>query len=227
MVKVISLGGSIIIPKDINVNFLKNFKERISSYLNQNKEDKLILITGGGFTARVYQGAAKELNSNIDIDSLDWIGIRATRINAELIKSIFSDFCKDEIVINPTSNYSFSGRILVACGWKPGFSTDTDATYLAKRFNAKQIINLSNIQKVYTKDPRFNKDAKPIDKISWSDFRKIVGDKWSAGANTPFDPIASKMASEEGIQVICSDGQNIDNTIAILEGKEFIGTTIG
>ena len=129
---------------------------------------------------------------------------------------------------NPTADdVSFTGRILVAGGWKPGFSTDTDAVYLAKRFGAKKIINLSNIAKVYTDDPRKNPDAKPIDSISWADFRKMVGDEWVPGKNAPFDPIASKLAQEAGITVICADGRATENTISILTDKQFTGTVIG
>ena len=129
---------------------------------------------------------------------------------------------------NPTDeSVKFSGRILVAGGWKPGFSTDTDAVYLARRFGASKIINLSNIAKVYTDDPRKNPDAKPIDSINWEDFRKMVGDEWVPGKNAPFDPIASRLAQESGIKVICADGRNTENTLAILEGGNFEGTVIG
>ena len=120
----------------------------------------------------------------------------------------------------------FTGRILVAAGWKPGFSTDTDAVYLARKFGAKKVINLSNIRKVYTDDPKLNADAKPLDRISWDDFRKMVGSEWSPGKNTPFDPVASKIAAEEGMSVICADGRNIENLIAILKDEPFEGTTI-
>ena len=117
--------------------------------------------------------------------------------------------------------------MLVAAGWKPGFSTDTDAVYLGEKFDAKTIVNLSNIEKVYTDDPRKNPDAKPLDTISWADFRKMVGDEWTPGKNCPFDPIASKKASEHSMKVICAGGKNIPNIQAILEDKEYFGTTIG
>ena len=98
---------------------------------------------------------------------------------------------------------------------------------MAKKFNAKTVINLSNIEKVYTDDPKTNPDAKPLDSISWADFRKMVGDTWSPGKNTPFDPIASREAQQAGITVICAGGRNIENTKAILDDKPFKGTKIG
>jgi len=79
-------------------------------------------------------------------DEADWLGITATKMNAQLLKAIFSGLCTQEVINDPTAPIEFSGRILVASGWKPGFSTDTDAVYLAERFGAKTIINLSNIE---------------------------------------------------------------------------------
>ena len=227
---VLSVGGSIIAPDKINSEFLRGFLKEVRKYLQEYPEDKLIFVCGGGAPARLYQTAYREVldGEEQDLGAQDWLGIKATHMNAQIVKAIFGNLCEDEVVTNPTSdNILFSGRILVAGGWKPGFSTDTDAGYLARRFGATKIINLSNISKVYTDDPRKNPDAKPIDTISWEDFRLMVGDEWVPGKNAPFDPIASKLAQESKIKVICSDGRNIENTMAILKGESFTGTVIG
>lgn len=230
-ISVLSVGGSIIAPDKVNSEFLSDFLSKMKSYLSANPEDKLIFVCGGGAPARVYQQAYRAVVTDAaeqDANAQDWIGIKATHINAELVKAIFGDLCKDNVVTNPMDeSITFAGRVLVAGGWKPGFSTDTDAVYLAKRFGAQKVINLSNIAKVYTDDPRKNPDAQPIDTISWADFRKMVGDEWVPGKNAPFDPIASKLAQEAGIVAICADGRNTENTLAILNGDKFEGTVIG
>ncbi len=223
---VLSVGGSIIAPEKVNTDFLKEFKEAIVNYLEEDKERKLIFVCGGGAPARVYQSAYREITGGSSKDSEDWIGIKATYLNAELMRAVFSDYATSPVVTNPTGEIENPGRILVASGWKPGFSTDTDAVYLARRFGGKKIINLSNIKKVYTDDPRKNPNAQPIDTISWKHFRQMVGSEWKPGLNAPFDPIASKLAEESGLTVICADGRDIKNTIAILEEKDFVGTTI-
>ena len=226
---VLSVGGSIIAPNQVNTEFLASFLSGMKKYLEDNPESKLIFVCGGGAPARVYQQAFREVaGENQDSNVQDWIGIRATHLNGELVKALFGELCTDALVTDPTaSSIAFGGRVLVAGGWKPGFSTDTDAVYLARRFGAKTVINLSNIAKVYTDDPRKNPDAKPIDSISWDKFREMVGNEWVPGKNVPFDPIASKIAQETGIKVICADGRNLENTIAILNGTTFVGTTIG
>ena len=234
MVTVLSLGGSIVAPDAPDTLFLPAFEAMVRDWLAQNKERKLILVIGGGGPARVYQNAYKAVLAArkdggvvADNSQADWIGITATRLNAQLVKAIFSDLCPNDVVYDPTADFQFQGQILVAAGWKPGFSTDNDAVVLAQRFGAKSVVNLSNIEKVYTDDPKTNPAAKPLDTISWEDFRKMVGDEWTPGKNTPFDPIASKGAQQDGISVICAGGRDIENTRAILDGKPFKGTRIG
>lgn len=228
MVKVLSVGGSIVAPNQPDTEFLTNFVNMIKEWLNEDSSRKLIFVVGGGAPARIYQNAYKTVvDGNIQNDAADWIGIMATRLNAQLLKAIFGSLCVQDVVIDPTEVEEFAGRILVAAGWKPGFSTDNDAVLLAERFAAKTVVNLSNIEKVYTDDPRTNPDAKPLDTISWSDFRKMVGDEWNPGKNCPFDPIASKRASQNEISVICAGGKNIENIKNILNDKPFIGTKIG
>ncbi|MCR5698049.1 MAG: UMP kinase [Treponemataceae bacterium] len=229
MIKVLSVGGSIVVPEFPDTEFLKSFISLAKKWLSQDSERKLILVVGGGGPARIYQNAYREINGSENYDNYqaDWIGITATRLNAQLLKASFGDLCAQDVVYDPTAVKEFKGRVLVAAGWKPGFSTDTDAVYLAETFGAKTVVNLSNIEKVYTDDPRKNPDAKPLDSITWKDFRKMVGDEWVPGKNCPFDPIASKKAEENGIQVICAGGKNIDNIEKILNDQDFFGTTIG
>ncbi|MFA5447116.1 MAG: UMP kinase [Sphaerochaeta sp.] len=224
---VISLGGSIIVPGEVDTSFLEQFSGALRSYLAEKKSRKVILVCGGGAPARQYQQALTAVCPESDAEELDWLGIRATHINGQLVKAIFSDLCPDNLVINPTGHISFKGQVLVAAGWKPGFSTDTDAVLLAERFGGKLIINLSNISKVYTDDPKKNPDTEPLDAISWSQFRQMVGETWEPGKNTPFDPVASQRAERLRMQVICADGRNIPNLLDILNGRSYVGTLIG
>lgn len=223
---VISLGGSVIVPEEIDWSFMKNFKRLIEKEIK--KGYKFIIITGGGKTCRKYQAAAAKI-SKLTADDIDWIGIHASRLNAHLVRTIFRKNAHPRINSNPhdlEDFYNFKENILVAAGWRPGFSTDYDAVLLAKHFGIKKIINFSNIDYVCDKDPKKFKDAKKIEKISWKDFRKIVGNKWDPGMNAPFDPIASKMAEEEKMEVAIMNGHTLKNLEDYLEGRKFKGTSI-
>jgi uridylate kinase len=175
----------------------------------------------------VYQQAYRAVAAAPALDSQDWIGIAATRLNAALVKAVFGADCPDAVVTDPTAAFDWTGRVLVAAGWKPGFSTDFDAVVLAERFGAQTVINLSNIAQVYTDDPKKNTDARPLPALSWPDFQKIVGTEWNPGLNAPFDPVASKKASELGLTVYVASGKDLPNLDKILRGQEFFGTVIG
>jgi len=226
MVTVISLGGSIVAPDGVDEAFLKDFTTLIGEFIERDEKRRFIFVVGGGSPARVWQKAYRAVCKTPVDEQADWIGIMATRLNAQLVRSIMGEWCTQEVVTDPTQVEPLMGRVLVASGWKPGFSSDYDAVLLAERFQANAVINLSNIEKVYTDDPRKNPAAKPIDSISWADFCSMVGDEWVPGKNVPFDPVASRHAARIGLKVICAAGKNLPNLKKILLEENFIGTTI-
>jgi uridylate kinase len=226
-VTVISLGGSVIAPKGVDAPFLKEFARLVEDRLAADPGCKLIVVCGGGSLARDYQAALRETAPDASSDDQDWVGIAATRVNGELLRRIFKRHCIEDLVTDPTEVSVFAGRIMIAAGWKPGFSTDNDAVLLAQRFSADTVINLSNIAKVYSGDPRTDPAARPLDRISWKDMLDIVGGEWTPGKNTPFDPTAARAAAGSRIRVVFAEGRDLPNLARILAGQEFIGTTIG
>lgn len=223
---IISLGGSLIVPDGIDWKFLKTFKEFIESEIVSGRS--FIIVTGGGRTARAYIDAAGEAAPVSDEDR-DWMGIHATRLNAHLLRTILRDHAYPRINTNPHDLEDFyvaRDPVLVAAGWRPGFSTDYDATLLGKYLNARRIVNLSNVGYVYDRDPREFPDAKRYERMNWSEFRQIVGGEWSPGMNAPFDPIASKLAEAEGMEVAILSGSDLQNVSRYLSGEGFEGTVI-
>lgn len=227
MTLVLSVGGSIVVPGEgINTEFLKAFKKTIAAHAK--KGWKFVVVVGGGGTARTYQNAAKAAVGSVTRDDLDWLGIHSTRLNGHLMRTVFRDIAHPVMCKDPTRVPArFKESVLVAAGWKPGWSTDYVATRIAKRLGAKVVLNLSNIDYLYTADPRTDKTATPICDITWKEFRKMVGNTWDPGMNAPFDPIASRLAQGAGIQAVLLNGTNLTNLSAFLDGKKFIGTLIG
>ncbi len=226
-IKILSVGGSIVAPEKPDVAFIKSFHEAVTEYLAEDNRYQLVCIIGGGSPARQYQKAYREITAGKgNADQQDWIGIMATRLNAELLKGIFGNYCREPVVTDPTSITSFKGRILIAAGWKPGFSTDNDSVLLAENLGAATVINLSNIAHVYSADPKKDPSAVPLELLTWTEMRKLVGDTWIPGRNVPFDPVATRKAAELGLTVITAEGRDIPNLKKILRGQDFRGTTI-
>ncbi|MBD3354416.1 UMP kinase [Candidatus Woesearchaeota archaeon] len=217
---IISLGGSLIVPDKIDYKFLRDFRKLIKSYL---RKYKFAIITGGGKTARRYISAADKAFHIKDEDK-DWLGIHATRLNAHLVRTIFEDVANSKIVRDPRKKVKFD-KLLVGAGWRPGCSTDYDAVLLAKNVGAETVINMSNIDWLYDKDPRKYKSAKKIENIDWKSFKKIVGDKWKPGMNVPFDPKATKEAAKLGLKLVIL-GKSISNLRNYLDGKKFKGSVV-
>jgi uridylate kinase len=221
---VLSVGGSLVAPAGgIDVKFLRNFRTFILKRVKQG--DKFYLIIGGGITARNYITAAKDLLIKSQAER-DWIGIAATRLNARLVQTIFGSAAYSEIISDPTRRIKTAKKVIIAAGYKPGWSTDYVAILIAKNNGADLVVNMSNIEYVYDRDPRKFPQAKKITDISWKEFKKIVGNKWRPGANLPFDPIASREAAKNKLKVIILKGDNLANLSACLAEKKFKGTTI-
>lgn len=220
---IISLGGSRINPGQIDTEFLKQFRDLVID--RTKKGDRFILITGGGYICRQYQAGLKQLKQAATAD-LDWMGIYATRFNAQLIRLMFGKLANASVVEDPNKKVNFKEKILVAGGWMPGRSTDDDAVRLAKIYGAGYVINLFDQDYLYDKDPRKFSDAKKIENISWKDFRKIVGNKWDPGAHVPFDPTAAATAAKNKMKVIIANGKDLKNLQNILSEKPFKGTVV-
>lgn len=220
---ILSLGGSLVVPDKIDKKFLLKFKKFILKWLRRGK--RFIIFIGGGKTSRYYQKIARELGIS-NQKSLDWIGIFATYLNASLVQSLFKNRVYCEIVRDPTKKVKTDKKIIIAGGWKPGWSTDYDAILLAKVYKIKTILNLSDVDYVYNKDPDKFKDARPFKHISFSEYLKIGGKIWKAGLNLPFDPIASKLAKKYNLKVVVLKGTNLKNLDNFFEGKKFKGTII-
>jgi uridylate kinase len=222
---VMSVGGSLIVPDQIDSDFLKKLKIFIDTQTAIGRH--FIIIAGGGRTARHYQDAAAKV-AELKNEDLDWMGIHATRLNGHLLRTIFRDTAYPEVITNPDDilDVPRDQKVVVAAGYRPGCSTDLRAVQIAQRVGAKKVINLSNIDYVYTADPRTDETATIIKTISWTDFRALIPTDWDPGLSAPFDPIAAKEADETNIEVAIINGDKPFELTNYLDGNAFIGTLI-
>lgn len=223
---VLSVGGSLVAPKaGIDTKFLRAFRELVRRGVRRGW--RFVIVVGGGATARAYQEAARQ-TGGLTREDLDWLGIHSTRLNGHLLRTVLRELADPEMYNDPRRvPTARRHKVVIAAGWKPGWSTDYVATRIARRLKASVVVNLSNIDYLYDKDPRKYKTAKIIRTISWRDFRRMVGDKWDPGMNVPFDPVASKLAQASGLQVVIMNGTNMRNIENLLAAKPFIGTVVG
>ncbi|MCL5411429.1 MAG: UMP kinase, partial [Patescibacteria group bacterium] len=136
----IKLGGSLVVPEDgkIDEEYLLKFKNLIEKFVRQ-KGERFVIVVGGGWTCRWYQQSAINLGVKNETD-LHWIGIMATWLNAEFIRSIFNSLAHPSGYFRFDEDIHWKEPVLIAGGWKPDCSTDNDAVILAEKFGAQTII---------------------------------------------------------------------------------------
>ncbi|MBU4298984.1 UMP kinase [Patescibacteria group bacterium] len=221
---VISLGGSIAFPEGMNIAFLRNFYLFIKKEIK--KRNKFIIVAGGGAITRKYQEAASKI-TQVSNEDKDWLGIHATRLNAHLVRTILKRNANPIVFDNRYKITNF-GRysIIVASGWRPGWSTDYVAVQIAADFKIKSVINLSKADYVYTADFQKYPEAKPIEKISWNNYLNLIPKKWIPGLHVPVDPVAAKLAKRKNIKVVVVGGDDLNNLRNIMSGGKFEGTVL-
>jgi len=221
---VIALGGSIVCPDVVNVDYLREFHHFLSGQIKEGK--RFILVIGGGGPARQYQKAAGAVVEVSDEDK-DWIGIHATRLNAHLLRTVFRDEA-NPIIFEAKGKITEFGDypLIIGAGWRPGWSTDFVTVQIAVDFKNPQAIILGKPDYVYDKDNHLYSDAKPYSKMSWEEYMKLVPAEWSPGIHAPVDPVAAQLAQKEKLRVIVAGGKDLANVKNILDGKEFKGTII-
>lgn len=219
----VALGGSVVFPDGIDWRFLRRFKKFLKPWLAKKK---FVLVVGGGRLARVFQEAASRVAPVPDEDR-DWIGIHSTRLNAQLLRTIFREVA--DPVVNDSRHKTKRLRypVTIASGWRPGWSTDFVAAAIAKDLGVPEFVVAGKPAFVYHKDPASHKDARPFMAIGWKEYRKLIPRKWVPGSHAPVDPVAAKLSDGAGVRSIVVNGRDLENFSNLLSGRDFRGTIIG
>jgi len=223
---VLSLGGSIIIPKDINVKYLRKFKKLLKKH---SKKYKFVVVCGGGSTAREYiKGLDKEKTNKMKFHQ-SLLGIAATRLNARFMTYFFGEDANKGIphdmtdIKNMLRIYDF-----VFCGalrYAKAETSDGTSAKLANFFKTK-FINMTNVAGLYTSDPKKNKNAKFISEISWKDFNQMANKiKFEPGQHFVLDQSAARLIKKNQTLTYII-GTNLKQLDKLLKNKKFKGTTI-
>ncbi len=219
---VISLGGSRIVPGEVDEKFLKRFKKFVDSH----SSEKFVVVTGGGSTARKYISALRRADKKTKSQSIE--GIAITRLHANFMARFFGDSANEVIPrsMKKVKNLLNKNQI-VFCGalrYKKKNTSDGTSAELANYFKCP-FINLTNVNGLYTSNPQKNKNAKLIKKITWKKFKIVVDKiKYSAGQHFVLDQLGAKIILDKKIPTyIVGSIKEMEN---ILNEKKFEGTLI-
>ena len=220
----INTGGSIIAPDQLDAAFLRQMSDLL---VEVTRTYDLLVVVGGGRTARRYIETCRELGA--DENYLDRVGIDATRLNARLLISAMQEKVHRDVpsTVDDALRASSEYPIVVMGGTHPGHTTDTVSAMLAERSGARELLILTNVDGVYTTDPRKDPDAERLPRITTSQLVDIVSEgQYKAGSTAVVDPVAAGIIHRAGILTKVMDGRDLDQVSAALAGDDFIGTVV-
>ena len=220
---VVSVGGSVLIPGNDDAKYigaLANMLKEVSDTV------QVAVVVGGGKMSRYYSETAKELGGTLY--QLDELGIGITRVNAKLLTVALGDISNSEIPLKAEgcARMSTPGKVVVMGGTEPGHTTDAVAAMIAKELKADRIVNASNVDAVYSDDPRKNPDAKRFSKMTIAELKEVVYDDHDAGKSCVFDPLGVRIAMEENIDLFMVNGRDIEELRNAILGNEIKGTFV-
>lgn len=222
MKAVLKLGGFAFDP-ELTTGKIERYADIIRRFYRKNQ---LVVVTGGGVTARKYIAAVRKLGASETF--CDQIGIYVSRLNAQLFARALGDAAfpeiPDRLETLPTS--AMSGLVVVLGGLQPGQSTNAVAALAAEAINADLLISATDVEGVYTADPRKYPRAKKLDRVTPEDLMRILSSEgvW-AGEYALMDPIAIRIIRRSKIPVTVIDGRDPLNLEKVLRGKN-VGTRI-
>ena len=221
---VVKIGGHLISTKDgINTDLFKKYSRLLSEIYDGGR---WCIVIGGGEEARRYVDAARDMGINESI--CDLIAVKVTRINALLLASLLGEKAVQRIPesLEELIQYSSKGRIIVMGGLQPGQSTIAVSALAAEAINADKLIVATDVDGIYTDDPKLNPEARLLEEVTLSRLMKIV-EKTShrAGEYKLIDMVAYKILSRSSIQTIYLNGKDPENVRKAIMGEK-IGTLI-
>lgn len=215
---VISYGGSVftrVLETELEdrVEELRELSDRV---------EKLIVVVGAG-TLKSHINASSPDASQAE---LDLVGIQATRLNASMLKTYFDDAHPTipTTLENVVEAVEYSDLIVMG-GTEPGHSTDAVAALAAELIDADVMINATDVDGIYDRDPE-EEGATKFDQMSYSDLLDMVAQKEvSAGSYALMDLTACKILDRSKIRTVIVNGVE-DGELMRALGGDHNGTEI-
>ena len=199
--------------------------ERIAGEIKEAKAigTEVCAVIGGGNIFRGLQAAA----SGMDRASGDYMGMLATVMNAIAMQNALERTGVDTRVLSAIPmttvcepyirrraiRHMEKGRVVIfAAGTgNPFFTTDTAAALRAAEMGCNALMKGTQVDGVYTADPKKDKTAQRFDKLSYMDVLqrdlKVM------------DAAAISLARESGIPIVVFNIHERMNFVRVLQGK--------
>lgn len=219
---VLRVGGSVLVPSDIDEGFLSHF---VSQAEKLRGKHEVAIEVGSGKYSRAYIGAAQKLGATNT--ACDQIGLTVSQLNALLLISCMENAYPRVVTEFPEASTALAlGKIPILGGTHPGHTNDAVAAMLAEYLRADLLVKITNVSGIYTKDPALHRDAALVPSMTFSDLKGFVLEEFSAGRSSIIDPLAARVIAQARIQTYVVGKKDAENLGQLVRGKHH-GTTIG
>jgi uridylate kinase len=215
--------GSVVFDSELSGNKISSYAKVIKEF---SKRNRLVVVTGGGSSARKYIAAARELGASEFV--CDQIGIHVSRLNARLLAAALGEsaFPKMPESSDDLMESMGSELIVVMGGLQPGQSTNAVTALAAEAIRADLVVNATKVDGAYTADPRKDPKARKLDEVTPDELMEILSmEGFKAGEYDLMDPLALRIIKRSKVPAIIVDGRDPSNIKKALSGKR-VGTRI-
>lgn len=214
---VLSLGGSVLLPGVskgrrlinpilLNTKLIQDICTLFKGLeLFEDTDEKIGIVVGGGAPARAYIDETSKITD--DRKMLDLVAIEVTRTNAQIMVSAMDRY---GLPVNKTIPRTIDeavgmfsiNQFVVMGGTEPGQTTDAVSVKLATCVKAGRVINYSDVDAVYTENPKTNPKARKLHKISHEMLENIIlKTAYKPGQSMIFDQLATTLATAHNIEL--------------------------
>ena len=207
--------------------------DRVLEICNEIKEVKektnveIAIVVGGG---NFWRGRS---NQHMDRCTSDHIGMLGTTMNALALGDAFKQLdCEARVqtgiemrqiaefyIRKRADRHLEKGRVVIfGCGTgNPFFSTDTAAALRAAEINAEIVLKATNVDGIYTADPKKDPTATKIDRITYID---VLNKKLNV-----MDATATTLCMDNEIPILVYNMNVYGNLEKVINGED-IGTFV-
>jgi len=221
---VIRVGGSVV-ASPFNPVLMNAYVELL---LNLKQQGHVVAaVVGGGSLSRELIKTARAMG--LSEAAQDDVAISVSRLMAQLFVLRLG---KHGTLTVPTNIEGVAellteGKIVVMGGLKPGMTTDTVAAMLAERVSADLLVKATDVDGIFSRDPKKYKDAEKFDRLSFDDlFGFFEKEHHEAGIHQVLDPEAVHILQKKRIKTVVVNGFKPENVLLAVKGEK-VGTLIG
>ena len=210
----------------IDFNRVLEICSEIKEVIEKTGVEVAIVVGGGNF----WRGRS---NQHMDRCTSDHIGMLGTTMNALALNDAFKQLSFESrvqtgiemrqiaefYIKNRADRHLQKGRVVIfGCGTgNPFFSTDTAAALRAAEINADIVLKATNVDGIYTADPKQDKNAVKLDVITYID---VLNKKLNV-----MDSTATTLCMDNNIPILVYN-MNVKGNLEKAISGETIGTLV-